>query len=344
MPQPKYNLPMADQVTLSPFDSLGDVRLSNSKVKTWRRCPFAYALKYGLHLRPKKRKIQLDRGDWVHDCLMRYFDGEDWRAEHQRRAKAFNSMFEEEREEWGLDYPNEILGILLGYFAHWRDENPLFHTVDTELDEIMTLPNGLRFNFIIDRIVEDKQNGGLWLVDVKTGKSFFDQDFMLLDAQLTRYFWCAERMGYKPLLGVMFDEINTSDRTRPKYLEKSGRLEMKSNIKCDYITYLRTIKKHDLDPHDYTDFLAKLKAQSDRWYRRTQLTKDGPITTQMMRELVMTAREIQRAHQTGQFPRTPDKSCVWGCDYTEPCITALNGGNIEPIVNMKYETRRRDID
>jgi hypothetical protein len=41
---------------------LADFRLSNAKVKTYRRCPKAYEFKYVHKLRRKKRSIQLDRG------------------------------------------------------------------------------------------------------------------------------------------------------------------------------------------------------------------------------------------------------------------------------------------
>jgi hypothetical protein len=49
--------------------------LSNSKVKTWNRCPKQWEFKYIYGLRPKKKTIQLERGSWVHELLMVHYDG-----------------------------------------------------------------------------------------------------------------------------------------------------------------------------------------------------------------------------------------------------------------------------
>lgn len=315
-----------------------ELRLSNSKVKTWRRCPKQYEYKYVHKLQRKAKSLPLERGTWLHTMLQYHYDGEGWEAAHKELTRGFNNLFYEEREEFG-DLPGETKRIMKNYLRHWNAEDKRIVVVDSELDEIMTLPNGLEFNFIIDLIVED-QDGGLWLWDHKTVKDFMDADFHLLDAQLTRYYWCAEHMGYTPLRGVVFNELRTKAPTIPQLLKKGG-LSKAKKIDTDLYTFYNAIRRHDLDPNDYTEILQRLARQNDRWYRRTKLPKDKPVTRQLMAELTMSAREILRAQKTNEFPRTPEKSCKWDCDFRDLCVTELHGGNIRPMIKQGFQTRQR---
>lgn len=314
------------------------MRLSNSKVKTWRRCPKKYKYKYVDKLQPKTKSLPLERGTWLHSMLQYHYDGMGWKTVWKRLARDFNNLFEEEREMLG-DLPGETKRIMQSYLRHWQLEDQGITVVDSELDEIVTLPNGIDFNFIIDLIVED-DDGGLWLWDHKTVKDFMDADFHLLDAQLTRYYWCAEHMGYTPLRGVVFNELRTKPPTIPQLLVRGG-LSVAKSIDTDLYTYYREIRRHDLDPADYSEILQRLAAQNDKWFRRTRIPKDPPVTKALMEELVYSAREIRRAERRGEFPRTPEKSCKWDCEFKDLCVTELHGGNVNPIIKMNFTERRR---
>lgn len=316
-----------------------ELTLSNSKVKTWRRCPKQFEFKYEMKLRPKRKGVQLERGSWLHDLLMHHYDGHDWRERHNELKRQFDNLFEEEKEHLG-DLPDEVERLMRGYLHEYRKIDGAFRTIDTELDEIITLPNGLKFNFIIDRIYEDR-DGGLWLQDHKSVKNFMDPDFMLLDAQLARYFWCAERMGYTPLLGIEFNEFRTKAPTVPKLTDSGARLQKKMNIDTDALTYLREIKRHGFDPADYSDILSHLLHQHEKFFRRTKLPMSKPLMRQQMLELVMSAREITSAQKRGEFPRSPMKACDWDCDYKNLCITDLQGGNIAPLVKLHFKKSSR---
>lgn len=292
-------------------------------------------------LRPKRKKLHLELGTWVHDLLMTYHDGEDWKKKHRLLKAKFNSLFEEEREELG-DLPAEALRLFKSYLRHWKGKDKDHRTIDTEMNEIITLPNGIEFNFIIDEIYEDTD--GLWLRDHKTLSKFMPADFLLLDAQLTRYFYCAEKMGYGPLMGVEFNQIRTKPPAIPEVLQ-SGMLSQRANIDTDYWTYMQAIKDNGQKPALYKPLLSKLweRDQNDsRFFRRSRLPKDTPVTEQMMDELQTTEEEIKEAEARGKFPRTPDKSCEWMCDYLGPCVIDLQGGDISSEVKLKYETRTRN--
>lgn len=313
------------------------MRLSNSKANTWRRCPKKFFYRYELGLRPKQKALPLERGDWLHQMLECYYEGGDWRALHKSLSEGFFTLFEEEREELG-DLPGETKRIMLSYMRRWKREDERYTVIDAELNEIITLKNGLEFNFIIDLIVEDEL-GGLWLWDHKTVKNFMDGDFMLLDAQLARYFWAAEKMGYAPLKGVVFNEIRTKPPAVPELL-KSGGLSQRKNIDTDYSTYMREIKKHELDPAPYEELLHRLKQNSGKFFRRTVMPKDTALTKRTMKDLIQTAQEIGAGVKLNRFPRSVNKGCTWDCEFKDVCMTEYFGGDPTSLIKANFESRR----
>lgn len=320
----------------------GTLRLSNSKVGTWNRCPKRFEYKYVQGWRSSQKTLHLERGSWLHELLEYYYMGEDWKVPHADRTKAFNSLFDEEKDDLG-DLPVDIERIFTSYLARYdKEDTKNWKVIDTELDEIITLPNGLRFQIIIDLIVEEP-DGGLWIVDHKTVGRFMDEDFMLLDAQLARYFWGAEHMGYKPLRGVMFNEICTKGPTLPKVLQNNT-LEKRMNINCDVYTYYRELKKHRMDMDAHLDFLKKLKAQEGRWFRRTKLAKDPVLVNRLMDELNMSARLIERAASTGEYPRAVEKACTFDCEFRIPCQIELMGGDPEHELKRKFTNKKQEVD
>lgn len=289
----------------------------------------------------KKRTVQLERGTWLHSLLETYYNGEDWKAKHKELMREFYDLFEEEREELG-DLPTECLRIFRSYLRHYRDDLERYVVVDTELDEIITLPNGLRFQVIVDLIVEDRQTKKLQAWDHKSRKNLADTDDMLLDPQLTRYFYALEYLGYAPLGGVCYNELCTKPPCVPELL-KDGGLTQRKNIFTDVATYMSEIKRHGLDPNDYTDILRHIATtQKGKFFRRTVLPKDPPMLKTMMRELSQTAEEILAAEKRNRYPRTfLSKQCSWDCDYRDACIVELHGADPTPIFKMNFETKEQ---
>jgi hypothetical protein len=263
-------------------------------------------------------------------------DGEDWKLRHKELTRQFYNLWEEEREELG-DLPRDCMRIMASYLRTYKGDADRYHVIDSELDEVVTLPNGLRLNVVVDVVLEDLIDGGVWLRDYKTRDKFTRAENMMLDPQMTLYFWAMEHMGYKPIRGAQYDEIRTKAPTRPSLL-KTGGLSKARSIDTDVWTYMREIQRHQLNPADYSDILRHIAVnQKDRFFRRTPIPKDRPVVKTTMKEAVQTAQEIQAAERRGRFPRTFDNSCSWQCEYRDLCITELYGGNIEPLVKMNFE-------
>lgn len=312
--------------------------LSNSRLNTAHRCWNLYRYKYVMGLKKKQRSLPLERGSWIHELLMVDADGEDWKVRHKLLTAKFRNLWQEDRDELG-DLPTECARIFLNYKRHYRSDRDRYVVVDTELDETVTLPNGVQLRIIIDRVVEDTIDGGLWLWDHKTRANFENIDSMMLDPQLTLYFAGAEILGYQPVRGVMYDEIRTKAPTVPALL-KNGSLSKAKNIDTDVFTYMSEIRRQELDPADYADILAIVANKSkDKFLRRTPLPKDPPVLRQVVREAMATGQQMLDCERRDAYPRCHDKSCNW-CDYKDLCLAELYGGDITPLINMNYTDRR----
>lgn len=317
------------------------MRVSHSRVKTWRRCEKQFDFKYVQGLRKKAKNKNLAMGSWVHELLMYYRDGQDWLAHHRQLEKKFNQYFEEEREALGHDMPDQCLRLVRSYIrAHGKQDQRAYTVIDTEMDEIVTLPNGLEVNVIIDLIVEDRK-GGIWGWDYKTRTKFDPKDLILLDPQYSLYYDAMEIMGYTPLRGFVVDEIRKKAPTVPKLL-KSGGLSKAKNIDTDVWTYMAAIREQGENPDDYATILQHIATnQLDRFYRRTYIPKDPPVLRAVREELIESAREIEnktkRRHPI--FPRAVDSSCVYMCDYRDLCIIELHGGDTDLMKKKLFTTK-----
>lgn len=317
------------------------MRLSNSKAKTWRRCPNQFRYKYVMKLRPKAKGLPLEKGSWMHSLLQAMYEGRSWKKEHKRLTKVFLSLWDEEREALG-DLPGECKRLMVSYMRQYPNDRERYKVIDCEFDEIVTLPNGLKLQIIIDLIVEDLIEGGLWIWDHKFRGKLADSDDMLMDPQLTLYYWALEHiMGYPGIRGTMYNEVRTATPKVPKLL-KSGGLSQRMNIDTDYHTYMAEIKRHDLDPSDYTTILTHIATNEEiRFFRRTPIPKDPPVVKTVVRELVETAQEIQEAERKNRFPRTVEKSCKWYCDYKNICIAEMHGADIQSIIKTDFVVAQR---
>jgi hypothetical protein len=146
-----------------------------------------------------------------------------------------------------------------------------------------------------------------------------------------------------------------SDYVRPHAAEGTWRTPGASSMRIEHQaatmspTFANGQAARSRSARLHASFLAKrFKDRSnDRWYRRTRLTKDKPdhhaddarARDDSTRDPARTLRQTSsRAHPTSPAP---------GAATTlEPCIVQpYNGGNIEPLVSMNYESpTKRDTD
>lgn len=318
--------------------------VSNSSLNTYRRCPRKYRFKYIEGLQSRERVIQLERGTWLHSLLQEYYNGNDWKAKHKELTREFYNLFEEERIDLG-DMPADCLRIMRAYLRTYKDDFERYRVIDTELDETVTFKSGLQMRIIVDLVLEDRRSGLIFAWDHKSRDKFGTSENMMLDPQLTRYYYGLSLLGYKPLGGVGYNELRTKPPTIPRlvYVGKANEgLSRAKDIDTDVYTYMKAIRDHDLNPADYAETLQLIAVrQHEKFFRRTIMPKDPPMIKTMMREVRQTADEIEIAIEADRFPRTFDLSCRFMCEYKNLCLAELHGGDISPLVKMNFTTREQ---
>jgi hypothetical protein len=296
-----------------------------------------------MKLEPRLKSVQLEMGSWMHELLEAHYKGESWKKVHKQRTREFRNLFEEQREELGEDLPERCLRLMRSYLRYWKQEDSYFTVVDTEMDEIVTLPSGLEFHIIVDLIVEDSRTGLLWVWDHKNRKSFETSDNMLLDPQLTNYYTAVKMLGYTPLGGVVYNEIRTKAPVVPKLTGRTRQLERRMNIDTDVYTYMSTLREYGFDPGDYSKILRHLaKLEHERFFRRVKMPKDPPMLRTMRQELEASASEISDAERHSRYPRTFDASCKWQCEFKNLCIAELHGADIRSMIKSGFRRRQRE--
>ena len=97
-------------------------KVSQSKVNTWRRCRYAYHLKYNEKLEPKKKSRPLKFGTIIHEMVEADIAGKNPLKVLNEHAKINEKLFDAEREMYG-NIVEDIRYIMTAYFDYWESQS-----------------------------------------------------------------------------------------------------------------------------------------------------------------------------------------------------------------------------
>lgn len=308
------------------------LKLSNSKVTTWRKCHRAYYYKYGLKLRPKKKGIALRRGSIIHECIEAYDSGRSWRKPYRNFAKQFyEETFKEEIVEIG-DIPRMVEELMENYQALYENDGLTY--LGNELHFELPLMPGVVIEGYLDALVEDEK-GAIWPKETKTYKRNPDYDFLLLNTQSALYTWAVTEMGYSPK-GTLWDIIRAKEPGRPQFL-KDGKVS-KRGIDSTPYTVKKALREMGQNPEDYEDLLAKVSYED--YFRRYPVRVNPTVVKGIMDDFKSTAREIMESGDK-LHDRNLGKGCAW-CDYKPLCQADLMGLDTEFIQKKQFEVVEKE--
>lgn len=308
------------------------LKLSNSKVTTWRKCHRAYYYKYGLKLRPKKKGIALRRGSIIHECIEAYDSGRSWRKPYRNFAKQFyEETFKEEIVEMG-DIPRMVEELMENYQALYENDGLTY--LGNELHFELPLMPGVVIEGYLDALVEDEK-GAIWPKETKTYKRNPDYDFLLLNTQSALYTWAVTEMGYSPK-GTLWDIIRAKEPGRPQFL-KDGKVS-KRGIDSTPYTVKKALREMGQNPEDYEDLLAKVSYED--YFRRYPVRVNPTVVKGIMDDFKSTAREIMKSGDK-LHDRNLGKGCAW-CDYKPLCQADLMGLDTEFIQKKQFEVVEKE--
>lgn len=348
----------------------GLVIVTNSMLKTMRRCPKQFQYKYIERLKPRIGSKPLERGKWLHALLEAYYNCKKWDAEeaaagtqgadfdtpkpetweevHAQWSERFAELFDEEKEELG-DLPRECKSIFKSYLWHYHyDEDWIVHETEWTIDVRM----GSKFLYRgrVDMLVENDL--GFWLVDHKSHKSLPNNLQRLLDSQSALYVWACNKMGI-PIQGFIWNYLRTKAPGTPELIRDGAAITTR-RIDTTYYQYATQLKRYQRQgipiQEKHRAKLATLKnerytsgmIQTSEFFRREIMEKDDAMLQRIANEAHTTAQRANslpwlKLIEGEAVERVPDRSCGWMCSYTDLCATELFGGNADNIRRQRFK-------
>lgn len=322
-------------------------KVSQSKVKTFRRCHQAYDYRYVQELRRKRKSRPLQFGTMIHEALERHFNGDDALEyfEELRNDVAAMKLFAQEREEYG-DILVDTEDIITDYLDHWADDGlrPIRkagrgaeHTFEIEL-----MP-GVIWNGKIDAIAKTP-NKLRWLVEHKTYTRKPNEDDRWRNLQSVTYFRANDILGWQPLDGCLWDYIKSKPPAIPGVL-KDGTLSSK---KIDTLpsTVERVIAEHDGDLGKADALRSMAVKNRGEYFQRIHTPVNRAVADLVFADFEATVREMVDNHGKCSDMNI-DKHCSW-CDYEPLCRAKLQGLDVDYIKEREFtdgtKARKNETD
>ncbi len=317
------------------------MRLSNTKIATWKRCWKKYEYRYVKGLKSKEVARPPRLGRLGHAGIEAFLKDKDWKEE-------INNLWEEELSDIpsGLQDGQKqkdlnLIKVILERFFDWHDyyrsedeENILEPEYEFEVDIPYT--DDTLYGYF-DQVIKVPDEG-IWLIDHKFTTSSPENklDKLELNEQIDYYMWALNKMfPDETLQGAIFTAILLKTPTKPEPI-KSGKRLSKRKIKTDYQTYMEAIKENGFDPSDYQEKLQKLKQQKNPFFQRKSVIRDEWELKNIGNELRQLSVEMGK---TNQFIRSRGGRCDWDCDYKDLCMAEKKGGDVEALIDSEYTTR-----
>ena len=344
---------------------------NQSRVKMFRRCQRQYSFRYDmasvlgldskLEMVPKVKKVQLERGTWMHKLLEaqhREWAGvktKGWQKVHKKMTREFDGLFEEEKEAYG-DLPGECERLMRNYLRAYRQDLDRYtvarlHDGSPAIEFVIEVPlrrYGLSdpFKGQVDLLVEDSDLGGLWIWDHKNVKNIPTDDERMMSPQNCMYVWGLRKRGYD-IRGFVYNYLRTKPPTIPHVLKRStqygaaGTISQAARMDTDYYTYVARIKEvhgerwKEWAQRVYAPKLIQLRERQWMWYRRIAIPVEDEKVKQALGEFITSAKDIER-RDLRYPPRSYTYSCKWGCEYHELCTASFAGLDISDMVKHDF--------
>ncbi len=193
-------------------------------------------------------------------------------------------------------------------------------------------PAPITLNGRVDALLEDKVNGGYYIIDWKSAASLItDAEFLQLDDQITSYCAALELVLNIDVRGFLYAEIR---KDYPKPLEeltrtyKGRRLSTNVNQMTTHALALKTIQEKDPEAYNqglYDDYLKRLEETPPKFHQRFPVIQGEAKLKNVLKNVAMEAIEMTNPDVL-LYP-SPTKMNCQGCAYKAPCLGKYNDEN-----------------
>jgi hypothetical protein len=201
----------------------------------------------------------------------------------------------------------------------------------------------------IDMLAED-ENGYYWVFDWKTAArlSGVDQgtedDFLLLDDQITSYCWAMRLLGL-PVKGFVYHEQKKAFPQEPEPLArlyKGRRFSSNKQFPTTADIYRRTVSENDPVGYQagaYDEHISYLTENGFRFESRRQIPRNETELDQAGYNIWLEAQDIVDP-QLRIYPSSGRFSCSF-CAFQQPCLGKNRGEDYQYTLDTMYEKRNR---
>lgn len=310
-------------------------RTSWTEISTWLACRSKWRWAYRVGIVPRREGLPKRVGSCGHVALASYLRGEEWPkavdAWVTERVTA-QALFLEEEED--CQAQGELVKQIMQRYIERYDDLRHFETVATELRFELKVPGaGVKLVGIIDALLRDK-SGGLWVFEHKWPRSQLWTDEQLeLDGQAEVYLWAADKLGYRRLVGAIYNQVLQRLPATPK-INKNGSVS-RVKIASDWPSYCRFVEERGLDPVDYLEMQDKL---TTRFFSRFLLANSRVRVGNVVHDLAECVRDFGRK-RVAVYGSHSRLVCN-GCTYQDLCLEEVRGGDVRELIDNCYEPRR----
>lgn len=319
---------------------MNTINVSQSRIKTWRRCQRAHYNKYVLKLKRKRVSRPLSFGRLVHQMIEEHANGRDPFDVPNNISMKDLSMFAAEREHYG-EIVEDVNIIMEAYFDYWEASRTALQYVEVNGKraehrfEITMLGGEVKWVGLIDAI--GRERGHRWLVEHKSFSRMPGDDDRWRSLQSAVYIRANDILGWKPLTGTLWDYIWSKSPPRPGLL-KNGQLS-KKNTPTLYGAIKVAAKDAGLTRKAARE-LGALTHKPELWFSRTRNPIKPKLIDMLFADFETSVREIVEG---GEKCRTMnvERHCSW-CDFEPMCRAEMTGGDVDYVKGREYTVDKKD--
>lgn len=293
--------------------------LTNSELRTFRRCAREHHYRYRLLRRPRRDADSLRFGTLFHAALEAW-----WRAPAfpESRLCAGIKAIEDHARTTDVDPYDRVDAeeLILGYTARWGDAAPAVVAVEAQFEAPLVNPatgaasKTYRVGGKLDVLfaygfMEHKTTSE----DIGLGGEYW-QRISALDSQVSMYTVGARALGvegpctYDVVRKVALRPLRATPPDKRKYT-KTGELYAKQ-------------REHDETPDEYRVRVREHIAENpERYYARGEIVRLDHDEAEHAADVWQTSRAMREAELAQRYPRNPDACLRYGrtCEYFAVC-------------------------
>ena len=333
--------------------------VSFSSDRKLARCEQQYSYSYEEKLQLKRKKIGLFRGDLGHQLVEAHYTRIDgvsapgWRSKFEQLvAERWTPLFDEEKEDYGMDFMDTLYELMEHYEDHWKEDDANWRVISLEHDYELMTKLGFPVRWKADLIVEDTRRVSTArrikgheqykriLVEHKFKKAIPESDERILQPQVHSYAWLLSKVGFQ-IDTILWDYIRTEPVPRPK-INKDGNLSIRQ-INTDQRGYLKSLKEAGIEAKT-PDELQGLQNKLDTLPITLSLERvPNSVNLRMGEQFVKDwVERARRAKNTKRPLRSWNRNCKFDCDYYTLCQVDMRGDTDRSLVILKNYEKKPD--